>query len=123
VQLGLGHWPSSRRPLLTLLTLSCRSSLAKRPRPQGWAPSLGKSLEIHTHWPLFPERERSWSRSCFPVGGAPKRTHTHTKILQETSVLVCVCVCVCVCVYPFKLSGSGVNCGFAQLGCLEENSA
>lgn len=57
VQLGLGHWPSSRHPLLTLLTLAWRSSLAKRPRLQGWAPSLGKSPELHRHWPLFPERE------------------------------------------------------------------
>lgn len=46
----------SAPPFPALLTPAWRSSPAWLPRLQEWAPSLGKSLGLHTHWPLCPER-------------------------------------------------------------------
>lgn len=50
--------------------------LPARLQAQGWAPSLGKSLGLHTHWPLCPER------CSVPVLAKPPHhtpPHTHSE--------------------------------------------
>ena len=73
---GARPCPPAPTPSPPFLTPACHSSPAWLPRLQGWAPSLGKSLGLHTHWPLCPERYSVPVLALLQTSTPPPYTHT-----------------------------------------------
>ena len=79
---GARPCPPAPTPSPPFLTPACHSSPAWLPRLQGWAPSLGKSLGLHTHWPLCPERYSVPVLALLQTSTPPPYTpppHTHSE--------------------------------------------